>query len=101
MGRIIPAVDEDMGEDGRAQFDLEFRPRGQKHRRWRLGGAGPLAVYRGKPSRKSIEEAKRITLEDETVYLANGKVRVPNLEFRVVEKIFVVKRRLVSEKELE
>ena len=101
MSKIIPAIDEDMGEDGRPQFDLEYRPKGQRHRRWKLGGAGPLTVYRGKLARRSIEEAKKTTLEDETTYYPGKVPEVPDLEFRVVEKVFVVKRRLVSRKEMQ
>jgi hypothetical protein len=101
MTKIIPAIDEDMGENGVPEFWLEFRPKGQKHRRWRLGGAGPLTVYRGKPTKVSIEEAKSITVDCETLYgPRHHSGKIPNLEFRIVEKIFVVHRKLVSERSL-
>ena len=98
MGKIIPAIDEDVRREGHLQFDLEFRFKGR--RRWRLGWRGPLTVYRGRPTKKSVEAAKRMTVEGETAYLPGGKVRVPNLEFRIVQKTFVVRRRLVSERSL-
>ncbi len=98
MGILVPAIDEDVGEEGSFQFDLEYRRKGEKH--WNLGGGGPLNFRRGNFSRRIVERAKRITIEDATEYLPNRKVRVPKLEFRVVQKQFLVKRKLISEKEL-
>jgi hypothetical protein len=98
MSALIPAIDEDVGVEGSFQYDLEFRRKGQKH--WNLGGGGPLNFRRGKFSRRIVEKAKLITIEDETEYLPNGKVRVPELEFRIVQKEFVVKRALISERSL-
>jgi hypothetical protein len=98
MGVLEPAIDEDVGCEGSFQFDLEYRRKGSKH--WRLGGGGPLNFRRGNFSRRIVEKAKRITIEDETEYLPNGKVRVPELEFRIVQKQFVVKRRLIAERDL-
>ncbi|MBD3260143.1 MAG: hypothetical protein GF334_00415 [Candidatus Altiarchaeales archaeon] len=98
MSKIVPAIDEDVGCEGSYRVDLEYRRKGQK--RWQLGGGGPLTTRNGRVSKRMVERAKRLTVEDETIYRSDGKIVVPKLEFRIVQKQFLVKRRLISEKSL-
>ena len=93
--KVIPAVDEDVGEKYMVQFDLEYREVGNK--RWRMAAVN-LPMRKGKPTPRCVLNESNLLFWELTPEWFDGtKPKDPKVEFRVVKKEFVVNRTVVAE----
>ena len=99
--KVIPAVDEDTGEDGLVQFDLEFRVEGEES--WHMSYGGSLSIRKGLPTKASVKREVGLVQYEKTPEWFDSSVpepKPPKLEFRVVRKDFVVNRTVVQKFQL-
>jgi hypothetical protein len=98
--KVIPAVDEDVGEPSMVQFDLEYRRVGLI--RWRMCAVN-LSVRKGEPSAREIKKEahyQQFEMTPEGFDSSAPPPKVPKIEFRVVRKDFVVNRTVTQKFQL-
>jgi hypothetical protein len=95
--RVVPAIDDDLEnlnrsdlQEDRTFFELEYRIESEAD--WNLGHTGPLTIYRGKPSKSSVQKGIEIIRQD-----LEWELDGEELKFRVVKKNIRVDRKVIAE----